>query len=150
MIEEPLKALEKAVRSYLKAAAGDCPFCDLKRDDAGCECGKIAKAEEKAESEILALAKKHRRSHACEYSRRDLLKQFYKMGDIYSGESLGIYRCTGCRRLWMIRFQHDAGTGSDDIWLTPGESERGYEFTLEEAVKYRDKESVSKEEKNGK
>jgi hypothetical protein len=60
------------------------------------------------------------------------------MGDAYSGESLGIYRCEKCRRLWMIRFQRDAGTGSDNIWLRPGEKERGYEFDLQTAAKYRD------------
>jgi hypothetical protein len=41
-------------------------------------------------------------------------------------------------RFWMIRFQHDAGTGSDNICLRPGESERGYEVALQTAAKYRD------------
>jgi len=39
----------------------------------------------------------------------------------------------------MLTFQpRYAGTGSDNIWLRPGETERGYTFTLEEAAKYAD------------
>lgn len=148
--EEAHAVLEEAVKRYLSAAAGDCPFCHQGKDDAACQCGAIERAEEKAEREIIALIKSLRRSHACEYSRRELLKRIYSMGDIYSGESLGIYRCTECGRLWMIRFQQDAGCGSDDIWLAPGGSERGYEFTLEEAARYRERKTVSQEGKNGK
>lgn len=60
------------------------------------------------------------------------------MKGAYSNESLGIYRCSICRRLWKIRFQCDPGTGSDDIWIRPGGTERGYHFPLEEAKLYRD------------
>ena len=129
--------LESAVENYFKAIVGDCPFCDLKQN-AECKCYRLEIFEEKVERDIVTLVKKYRRSHACEHSQRELLEQIYNMGDAYSGESLGIYRCEKCRRLWKIRFQRHAGTGSDNIWLRPGEKERGYEFGLETAVKYRD------------
>jgi RecJ-like exonuclease len=50
-----------------------------------------------------------------------------------SDESLGIYLCKGCGQLWKIRFQYDPGTGSDHIWMKPGEEKRYYVFSKEEA-----------------
>jgi hypothetical protein len=51
----------------------------------------------------------------------------------FEGERLGIYRCEVCGQLWKIRFQYDPGTGPDHIWMKPGEADRGYEFSKEEA-----------------
>lgn len=69
-----------------------------------------------------------------------LLKLFYRSPPGCSRtESLGIYRCQLSGRLWKIRCQSDPGIGSDDIWLSPGESDRGYEFTLEEAAEAAEK-----------
>lgn len=51
-----------------------------------------------------------------------------------SYESLGIYRCKVCNQLWKIRFQSDPGTGSDHIWIRPGESSRHYSFPEDEAT----------------
>lgn len=56
--------------------------------------------------------------------------------DFGSSESLGVYRCKACGQVWKIRYQCDQGTGSDDIWLSPGETYKGYKFTLEEAEKW--------------
>lgn len=76
----------------------------------------------------------------CAEENLELLKLLYEMETHLSYESLGIYRCKKCGRLWKIRFQCDAGTGEDDIWLKPGENERGYSFSIEEAEKYQQKE----------
>jgi hypothetical protein len=38
----------------------------------------------------------------------------------------------------MIRYQDDPGCGSDNIWLAPGEKNRGYEFTEEELKEARE------------
>lgn len=54
----------------------------------------------------------------------------------HSSESLTIRKCKICGQLYKVRHQWDDGTGSDDIWLMPGESRRGYEFTLEEAAEF--------------
>jgi hypothetical protein len=67
--------------------------------------------------------------HECTQYNLNLIKLLY---DRY-GELLGIYRCSICGQLWKIRWQWDAGTGSDCIWLKPGESRRGYSFTEDEA-----------------
>lgn len=53
---------------------------------------------------------------------------------MYSRDDLGIYRCEICNQLWQIRFQFDAGTGSDDVWLRPGESSRRFSFPEDEAI----------------
>jgi len=73
--------------------------------------------------------------HTCE--DLELLKRIFELRGTYRYESLGIYRCKACNQLWKIRWQWDAGTGSDDIWLRPGEAKRGYEFTLREAEEVR-------------
>lgn len=70
-------------------------------------------------------------SHQCCRLNLELLKEIYSIG---SWETLGVYRCRKCGQLWKIRFQYDAA-GRDDIWLRPGETERGYSFSLEEAEK---------------
>ncbi len=66
--------------------------------------------------------------HECTPYNLETLRVIYE----FKGESLGIYRCRTCGQLWKIRWQCDS-TGSDNIWLKPGERRRGYEFTLEEA-----------------
>lgn len=71
--------------------------------------------------------------HECEQHDVDLVEEIYRDGFGFASESLGIYRCRICSQLWMIRFQSDPGTGRDDIWLRPGQSARGYEFTYEKA-----------------
>lgn len=76
--------------------------------------------------------------HECEQYHLEHLKTLYEIGGWYSGsESLCVYRCRVCGQLWKIRWQYDPGTGSDNVWLRPGESRRGYEFTLEEAEQIR-------------
>jgi len=74
--------------------------------------------------------------HECDRYDLKLVKEIYpnRRGSPYSYESCAIYRCRACGQLWKIRWQYDDGTGSDNIWLKPGVSERGYEFTLEEAA----------------
>lgn len=69
--------------------------------------------------------------HCCRLNL-ELLEEIYSIGN---WETLGIYRCRKCGQLWKIRFQCDA-TGRDDIWLRPGETERGYLFSWEEAEKF--------------
>jgi hypothetical protein len=64
------------------------------------------------------------------------LEIFYEWWGHLSHESLGIYQCKDCGQIWKIRRQWDDGTGSDNIWLRPGESKRGYEFTIDEYKKY--------------
>lgn len=74
--------------------------------------------------------------HECEERHLDLLEKIYGYSGPASAESLGIYRCRVCGQLWMIRRQWDLGSGSDDIWLRPGEEKRGYAFSWEEAAKF--------------
>lgn len=64
------------------------------------------------------------------------LKTLWADAEADHRESLIIARCGVCGQLWKVRRQWDAGTGRDDIWLRPGESERGYEFTMEEAAEF--------------
>ena len=71
--------------------------------------------------------------HDCDPNDLSLVKEFYSRTSTYSHESLRIYRCSRCGQLWKIRAQFDDGTGDDNIWLKPGQSERGYEFTMAEA-----------------
>ena len=51
--------------------------------------------------------------------------------DGYS-ERLEICQCNKCFQIYKIRWQWDAGTGCDDIWLSPGEKKRGYSFSMRE------------------
>ncbi len=76
--------------------------------------------------------------HECSEYHLQLLESIYEIGFGFGGgyEGLGVYRCKVCGQLWKIRWQYDPGTGSDHIWLKPGEERRGYKFTLEEAAKY--------------
>lgn len=74
--------------------------------------------------------------HRCERSDLVIVEMQYTIGCGHSRESLGVYRCTVCEQLWKIRYQYDAGTGSDDIWLKPGEAQRGYHFSEEESARY--------------
>ena len=69
------------------------------------------------------------------------LKMLWHYGTAGDGESLGIYRCRLCGKLWKIRFQTDPGTGRDHIWLKPGQSGRGYSFTHEEAAAFKEAEN---------
>jgi hypothetical protein len=63
-----------------------------------------------------------------------VLDVLYDRPGQFSSESLKIVRVD--RGIFMVRFQYDAGTGKDDIWIKPGESNRGYSFSLDEAKKY--------------
>ena len=74
-------------------------------------------------------------SHTC-YQHLKLVETIYQWGGAYSYESLTIQRCRECGQLWKLRAQWDAGTGNDSILIRPGESQRGYTFTVEEAAKY--------------
>ncbi len=74
--------------------------------------------------------------HQCRDWDMQKLECVYAWGSYPSYERLDICKCKVCDQLWMIRVQFDAGTGHDDIWLKPGESERGYTFDLETARKY--------------
>ena len=49
-----------------------------------------------------------------------------------SSESLQYGICSKCKQLLMIRFQYDDGTGSDNIVLLPGETQRYYTFHQED------------------
>jgi hypothetical protein len=49
--DEAFKELEETVKKYLKAVAGECPFCDLAQN-ARCECDRLEGIEKKAEQEI--------------------------------------------------------------------------------------------------
>jgi len=70
--------------------------------------------------------------HDCRSSSVRLIKPIYGFDETRPrSDSLGIYRCV-CGKYWMIRYQSDPGCGSDNIWLAPGEKNRGYEFTEEE------------------
>jgi len=71
--------------------------------------------------------------HECFKTTLECLKRIYACKGPYSSEKFGIYRCITCGQLWKIRFQWTIETGHDDIWLKPGESKRGYEFTEQEA-----------------
>ena len=51
--------------------------------------------------------------------------------DGYS-ERLEICQCNKCFQIYKIRWQWDVGCGCDDIWLKPGEEDRGYSFPLDE------------------
>lgn len=64
-----------------------------------------------------------------------LVFDIYGCDDRNSGsiDSLGVYRCKTCNQLWKIRFQYDAGTGSDNIWMRSGESARHFSFPEIEA-----------------
>lgn len=69
--------------------------------------------------------------HDCRSSSVRLVKPIYGFDETRpKDDSLGIYRCV-CGKYWMIRYQFDPGCGSDNIWLAPGEKNRGYEFTEE-------------------
>lgn len=74
-----------------------------------------------------------KRKHECNLWQMTILKTKYANNYPSGNESLIIRRCRLCGKLWKIRQQWDAGTGSDDIWLEVGQSERGYTFTGEEA-----------------
>ena len=68
------------------------------------------------------------------YPCREGEMQRIKLLHSWPSESLGIYQCRRCARMWMIRHQFDPGTGRDDIWLRVGETKRGYTFSAEEAA----------------
>ena len=50
-------------------------------------------------------------------------------------ERLEICQCNKCFQIYKIRWQWDIGCGYDDIWLKPGEEDRGYSFPLDEYKK---------------
>ncbi len=56
-----------------------------------------------------------------------------RSGSIGSYDTLGVYRCSVCNQLWKIRFQFDHGTGSDNIWMRPGDVNRRFSFPEDEA-----------------
>lgn len=56
-----------------------------------------------------------------------------KRGPMGSYDNLGVYRCSVCNQLWKIRFQFDRGTGSDNIWMRPGDVNRRFSFPEKEA-----------------
>ncbi len=72
--------------------------------------------------------------HTCQSYNMDRLKALSERQSQSGSESLCICKCRICGQLWKIRLQHSPGTGCDDIWLKPGQSDRGYSFTLEEAA----------------
>ncbi len=88
------------------------------------ECAELAAAKREGRLTI--------RKHECEDYTVKPIKMFYRRSGIDGSESLGVYQCE-CGKLWKIRSQCDGATGNDDIWLSVGESARGYEFTLAEA-----------------
>jgi len=57
-----------------------------------------------------------------------------KYSSMGSYNDLGVYLCKVCNQLWKIRFQFDQGTGSDHIWMRPGESSRRFSFPEDEAA----------------
>lgn len=57
--------------------------------------------------------------------------RYSSMGDY---ENYGVYRCKVCNQLWKIRFQFDQGSGSDHIWMRPGESSRRFSFSEDDAA----------------
>lgn len=56
----------------------------------------------------------------------------YGEGSDYSS-SMYIKACHLCGQIWKVRYQNNAGTGDDTIWLKPGQNEEGYEFGMGEA-----------------
>ena len=50
-------------------------------------------------------------------------------------ERLEICQCNKCFQIYKIRWRWDIGCGYDDIWLKPGEEDRGYSFPLDEYKK---------------
>lgn len=65
-----------------------------------------------------------------------LLEDRGRQGNWWYSELLYMGRCKKCGQLWKVWRRWDSDNGLDEIWLLPGESERGYEFTEEEARKY--------------
>jgi hypothetical protein len=74
--------------------------------------------------------------HECNPWDCIVIEFLYQKSGAGWSESLSICKCQICGQLYKVRNQWDAGTGSDDIWIMPGETERGYSFPLEEAAKY--------------
>jgi uncharacterized Zn finger protein len=74
--------------------------------------------------------------HTCRLDKCDVLKTLYETSGTYSYKSMTIRKCPVCGQLYKVRAQWDDGTGRDDIWMKPGESERGYMFTIEEAKEF--------------
>lgn len=71
--------------------------------------------------------------HECDGYQLQKLKTLYDSGRTWgSSESLVISKCKVCGTFWKIRYQYDDGTGSDNIWIRLGETQRGYAFTQEE------------------
>lgn len=75
--------------------------------------------------------------HVCQNIDMRQIVELWRNNSDYNRESLVIKVCKICKQLYKIRYQNDPGTGCDDIWLKPGESERGFAFTEAEAKKYR-------------
>jgi len=76
--------------------------------------------------------------HDCSgYGRLILVADIYgcnsKRSYMGSSDNLGVYRCSVCNQLWKIRFQSDPGTGSDHIWMRPGDVNRRFSFPEDEA-----------------
>lgn len=70
--------------------------------------------------------------HICKEHNLSFVECLFDM----PGESVCIKRCKVCSQLFKIRYQWDDGTGDDNIYLMPGEEERGFSFPEEEAAKY--------------
>lgn len=77
--------------------------------------------------------------HDCAgYRRLTLVADIYgcrseRRGSMGSYDNLGVYRCKVCNQLWKIRYQFNDGTGSDNIWMRPGEVNRRFSFPEDEA-----------------
>lgn len=74
--------------------------------------------------------------HECHPGECLVIERSWEKEGMGWSESLTVRKCRICGQLYKVRHQWDKGTGSDDIWLRPGETERGYTFPLEEAAKY--------------
>ncbi len=78
--------------------------------------------------------------HVCKTEHLLTVEEIYK-SDPSPGHSTSLYikACKRCGQMWKVRYQYDPGTGSDCIWIKPGEEERGYKFTEAEARQLFDK-----------
>ncbi len=70
----------------------------------------------------------------CSCDRLRSIKTLWRHDGDWSRESLQIMQCLNCGQLWKVRYQWNAGSGCDNIYLRPGESDRGYTFTDDEAA----------------
>ena len=87
-----------------------------------------------------------KQEHKCKAEELVEVEEIYSHGEgTYYSSGMHIKVCVRCGQLWKIRYQANAGTGDDTIWLKPGQSESGYEFSMSEArsiLKSREKRSA--------